>query len=254
MSYRIKRGIQWSLTGSFFVILLFMAGCEKKDTLSAPLLSDYLSIAKGKYIRYRMDSTLLVFYGQKEITVKYQAKDVVEDSLSDNLGRPAWRVVRYISDTNAVTPWKPIATFMLILQRESVEWVENNLRFLKLILPVRAGYSWKGNSFIQTSTLSSEFRFYNDWTYTYDNIDASFTVWNNVPVANTLTVNQRDDIIGTPNDASGYSERTFSQEIYGKGIGMVYKEFLHWEYQPPTDGKPGYKTGYGIKLTMIDHN
>ena len=40
------------MAGSFFIVLLFLSGCQKKDTLSAPLLSDYLPIAKGKFIRY----------------------------------------------------------------------------------------------------------------------------------------------------------------------------------------------------------
>ena len=40
----------------------------------------------------------------------------------------------------------------------------------------------------------------------------------------------------------------------GKGIGLIYREFLHWEYQGAQPGRPAYYLGYGVKLTMIDHN
>jgi hypothetical protein len=94
-----------------------------------------------------------------------------------------------------------------------------------------------------------------DWDYTYEDVENGFTVWNNVVVDNTITVNQRDDKIGGfPTDLSGYSEQTVSKEVYGAGIGLIFRDFLHWEYQPPTGGNPGYRIGYGIKLVMIDHN
>jgi hypothetical protein len=93
-----------------------------------------------------------------------------------------------------------------------------------------------------------------DWDYTYENLSKSFTVWNNLSIDNTITVNQRDEVIGIPMDPTVYSESTFSKEAYGAGIGLIYREFLHWEYQPINGSNPGYKIGYGIKMVMMDHN
>ena len=70
----------------------------------------------------------------------------------------------------------------------------------------------------------------------------------------TLLVNQCDEIIGNPNDVNSYSEINFGAEKYAKGIGLVYRNFSHVEYQPPTPGRSGYRIGYGVKMTMIDHN
>jgi hypothetical protein len=39
-----------------------------------------------------------------------------------------------------------------------------------------------------------------------------------------------------------------------KGVGLIYREFLHWEYQGGETGVPGYFVGYGIKLSILDHN
>lgn len=236
------------------LLLLALAGCEKKDEFSSAAINDYLNLEVGKYIRYRLDSTLYINFGQKDTVVKYQAKDVVEEAITDGAGRPSWRVVRYLSDSNGLGPWVPTATFLVTPTRESLELVENNLRYLKLKLPITPGYNWKGNSGIDTYSSSSEVRYLDDWDYTYYDIGSSFPVWNNNLVDNTLTVEQRDEIVGFPSDPAAYSESTFSKEVYGLGIGLVYKEFLHWEYQPPNNPNPGYKIGYGIKLVMIDHN
>jgi len=236
------------------IVILLIMGCEKKDVYDSAELNEYMNLEVGKYVRYRLDSTLYINFGQKDTVVKYQAKDVIDAAITDNLGRPSWRVVRYLSDTTGTAPWTPVSTYMITPVRETIEIIENNLRFQKLKLPVIEGFNWKGNSAIDTYSSDSEVRYMDDWDYTYEGVESSFAVWNNQVVDNTVTVNQRDDLTGFPSDPSAYSEQTISKEVYGFGIGLIYRDFLHWEYQPPTGGNPGYKTGYGIKLVMIDHN
>ena len=238
------------------ITILFVSfnSCKKTETYPSAELSEYMNLQVGKYVRYRLDSTRFINFGQKDTVIKYQAKEVIDAAITDNLGRPGWRVIRYLSDTTGTSPWTPSATYSLIPSRESVEVVENNLRFLKLRLPVTEGYNWKGNSFIDTYSSNSEVRFMDDWDYTFENVSNSFTVWNNKIVEKTITVNQRDEVIGAPADPTVYSEKTFSKEVFGEGIGLIYRDFLHWEYQPTNGQNPGYKIGYGIKMVMIDHN
>ena len=236
------------------ILLASIVGCEKTDNYTSAELNEYMNLAVGKWIRYRLDSTLYINFGQKDTVVKYQVKDVVDAAITDNLNRPSWRIVRYISDSTGTAPWAESMAYLVTPSRESVEVVENNLRYQKLRLPIKEFFNWKGNSFIDTYSIDSKVRFLDDWDYTYENVESTFPVWNNQVVENTVTVNQRDETIGFPNDPSSYSEHSFSKEVYGLGVGLVYREFLHWEYQPPTGGNPGYKSGYGIKLVMIDHN
>ena len=47
--------------------------------------------------------------------------------------------------------------------------------------------------------------------------------------------------------------KTYAFEKYAKGVGLIYREFLHWEYQGRESPEYGYK-GYGVKLSIIDHN
>jgi hypothetical protein len=79
---------------------------------------------------------------------------------------------------------------------------------------------------------------------------------NGMNVDSTIKVAQRNEVIGNPADPSSYSEINLGVEYYAKGIGMVYRRFLHSEYQPPTGGRDGYYSDAtrGATFTMIDHN
>lgn len=232
--------------------------CKKttEEFTSAPL-SDYLNLQVGKYIIYRLDSTEFVNFGQNTIYTHYQAKDEIDAAIVDNLGRPGFRVVRYLRDTLGHTQWVPNSTYMIVPTDQVVEVVEDNFRYQKLRLPINEGFNWKGNAYISiysSGDLNWDYGYLDDWDYTYENLNAPYTVFNNQVIDSTLTVNQRDEIAGHPEDPNSYSQINYSMEVYGKGIGLIYKDFLHVEYQPPKQGDPGYKTGYGIKLNMISHN
>ena len=241
----------------FFLITiltaLIFASCKKSsDVLPVASINDYAPFTVGKYITYNLDSTVFINFGTKDTVVKYQVKHVVDAQITDNLGRPAYRIIRYIRKT-AANPWNPDNTFMAVPTDFAMEFVENNMRFLKLKAPVRDGFSWKGNSYIDTYSLNSNVKYLADWDYIYDSVNIKKTV-GTFTLDSTLHVAQRDEVIGNPADANSYSERNFSSENYAKGLGLVYRNFLHVEYQPARPGVGAYRIGYGVKMTMIDHN
>jgi hypothetical protein len=235
-----------------FIVLLATACSKKTEVLDLGNIGDYNLQQPGKVIVYKLDSLLYINFGQKDTVVSYFIKDSVMAKITDNLGRPAYRIFRYIRKA-ATDAWQSNNTFMTVPSDNSVEYVENNQRYLKLKQPLRDGYSWKGNTYIDTYSLNSEFKYLDDWDYVYENIDATITI-SGISVPNTITVNQRDEVIGNITDLNSYSEKNLGIEKYAKGIGLVYRNFLHREYQPPTPGRLGYKTGYGVTITMISHN
>lgn len=241
----------------FLLLIIITAitfnACKKStDVLNTASVSAYYPLLVGKYITYNLDSTVFINFGTKDTVIKYQVKHQVDALITDNLGRPAYRIIRYIRKT-AANAWAPDNTFMAVPTEFAVEFIENNLRYIKLKAPVRNGYSWKGNSYIDTYSLNSEVKYLDDWDYIYDSLDVKLTL-GALTIDSTLKVGQRNEIIGNPNDPNSYSEINNSAEKYAKGIGLVYRNFLHVEYQPPTPGRVGYKQGYGVRLTMIDHN
>lgn len=231
-----------------------MTSCKKSsEDYNAAAISDYAPLEVGKYIIYRLDSTVFINFGTQQVVRQYEVKYEVDAEIQDALGRPAYRIIRSIRN-EATEPWQTDATFMAINTGNQFEWLENNLRFIKLSLPIRNGYHWKGNSYIDTYSPWNGLRYMDNWDYTYDMVETQEII-NNVPMT-TITVNQRDEIIGIPTDPQSYSEVNRSTEKYARGIGLIYKSFLHTEYQPQIGQTFGYFSdgSYGVTLTYIEHN
>ena len=56
-------------------------------------------------------------------------------------------------------------------------------------------------------------------------------------------------------DPTIFGSIDYQQYKYAKGLGLVYQQWIMWDYQPPNGVSPtGFKTGFGIKRSMIDHN
>lgn len=287
----------------FFAALLFISTlpfCKKQiDTYSPVSSSTYYPTIVGKYIQYRLDSVVFTNFDRDREVRSYQVKDSVDAAITDNLGRPSFRIRRLIRDVDGLTPWQDNATFMVTVLPNSVEYVADNLRFVKLVTPVKDDYYWEGNNYIFTGTNAisssaseSPYAFYFNWNYVYQNVGQPFTV-NGVPVENTATVLQQDESTGDPVvSPTLYADSTYSVEVYAKDIGLIYKNFIHWVYVVdltlqncrmilPNDPIPtpcpatlncdslaatknGYAVcdtiapfsynGYGIKLTMLEHN
>ncbi len=237
------------------VTLLVLGACKKQteEFISAPI-ENYAPLIAGKFITYKLDTFKYLPFRLKDTTISYQVKHVVDALINDNLGRPSYRIIRYIRKT-AQQPWVPDNSFLAVNTGTSLEFIENNMRFLKLKLPIKNDYSWKGNSYLDTYSLNSTVRYLDDWDYIYESLNEPLTL-GSLKLDSTIKVNQRDEVIGNPADPKSYSERNFGVEIYAKGIGLVYRKFLHTEFQPATPGTgASYSDGsYGVTLTMIDHN
>lgn len=144
-------------TTSIVLLSLLVFSCKKQTgTIATSELNEYMPLGVGKYIHYRLDSTRFINFGQTDTIVSYDAKDIVDAEITDNLGRPGFRVIRYLRDLSSSNEadYSPSLTYMVIPTRESIEVTENNLRYQKLKLPVTEGFNWHGNSFLPTDRKS----------------------------------------------------------------------------------------------------
>jgi hypothetical protein len=232
------------------LFIVSQQSCKKStETYNGPAIEEYAPLITGKYISYNLDSLVFLPFGGSYVIRSYQVKYAVDAPITDNAGNEGYRIVRYIKNTPS-SAWAPDATFSAFDKGHSFEFTENNLKYIKLKLPVRDGFSWRGNSYIDTYSLNSEVKYLDGWDYTYEGVGQPKTV-GTFNLDNTLMVNQREDSLGAPvTPLTQYAEKNISKEIYAKNIGMVYREFLHWEFQRVTNSY----TGYGVTLTMIDHN
>jgi hypothetical protein len=252
------------LSASRLCFLAFMAfvlfSCNEKEEFTSEKISTYLPVTPGKYITYRVDSLVFTNFGRSSEIHKYQVKHSIDAEISDNLGRPSYRVYKFIRDSAGLQPWVPNGSYFITPLGEQLELIEDNLRIIKLHLPIKNGYSWKGNRYLPTDPYGTKYFFSNDdnmesWDFYYDGDPSSFS-YRAINYSDVLTVEQVDDANNAPvTNITAYGSKSRSVERYSKNIGLVYREYELWEYQPNTGGSGGgYKTGFGITEWMIDHN
>ncbi len=232
--------------------LFFFTSCKKEiEILNPETLDNYFPLEVGKQITYALDSTRFLNFGKTRTVISYQAQDRIDAKITDNLGRPSYRIFRYIRK-DSTQQWQFSNTFMATPTNNTIEYIENNLRYVKLKFPIRQGDTWKGNTFINTTSIDVDLRYLDDWDYEYDSVGRPLTL-NSMHFDNTVTVKERDEFTGQDPSIPGtlYAEKNYSIKKYAKGIGLIYREFMHWEYQGQNGG---YYDGYGVKLTIISHN
>ncbi|MGI8951838.1 MAG: hypothetical protein ACR2FN_09675 [Chitinophagaceae bacterium] len=237
---------------SFFVVI---SSCKKQtETPGYSLMSDYYPLNVGRTFIYKMDSTITAPFGASLFTVAFTAKDTIQSTFLDNQGRTSYRVDRFTSDSLQTQPWQYKSSYFITPTAIDIEVVDdNNYRFIKLVSPVVEGRTWKGNSYIDTKSANSPVQYLDDWNYTYQNVNAAYTVLKGT-LDSTITILQQDESLpdSTFNPNNLYQERNYSIEIYAKGVGLIYKNFLHWVWQ--TNPQPAFQDGsYGIKLNLISY-
>jgi hypothetical protein len=237
-------------TVSFLIIL--NCSCNKSNPLITDTPADYYPMHVGNYIIYRMDSLKFINVGSQDTVISYLAKEVVDDTITDNLGRLSYRVIRYLSDTTGTSEWVPSIAFMVTPLKGSVEVVENNLRFIKMVTPVQDDVTWLGNAYIDTQSDDSQVPYLDGWNYTYDSTGLPHNVLAGT-IPKTVIVKEADEVSGLGD--SSYIQTIYSEEIYGKNIGPIYKRFLYSVYQSPNVQYPsGATIGYGLSFNMVSHN
>lgn len=339
-------------TIAFIALALF--SCKKEtETIDdyayqTERLTEILPLHVGKYIIYQTDSLVFTNFNRNQEIHSYIEKDTIEAQLPDAMGRPSYRVFRYLRDVAGTTPWTPAGTYFITPTASTVEVLDNNLRFVKFALPLKQGVTWKGNLFLPFDPYASLYKFSNDlnvrmdtWDYVYTKTDDVFN-YNGTPLNDIVTVTGIDDanyadtvtvtsnqanlsgktlvylrgsasdtIVITANAPTGsnktltiynrtnqpvkldgiavpvnkgrayeyvsnkwtygskdldgtridvlytelpYGTNNLLVEKYAKGIGLVYQEYIMWEYQYDFTTNDGFKTGFGVKRRMINHN
>jgi hypothetical protein len=191
--------------------VLITACVKKKIPANDSLLGlDYYPLTQGKYVVYDVDSTVYTDLPLTSVYTKYRIKEKIADSFTDNEGKPAVRLERYIKKFVAgksydSIPWTIKEVWMVNADKRSIQVSERDVRYTKLIFPVQENASWNGNA---KNTLG-------EWSYTYSYIDKSETI-NNKALEKVLLVNQFE--LRTLISYQSYKEK------YAKGIGLVYRE------------------------------
>ena len=235
---------------SICVVCMIFLSCGK-DVIPADdveLGKDYYPLSVGHYVIYDVDSIIYNDFTSTTDTFNMEFKDVVSSEFTDNEGRPSFVIDRYLRQ-DSTFPWVENLTYYATSTNFRLEVIENNLRFIKMIFPVKLNTSWNGNSYIPY-TFNNDLKWFTGWLYKYEKVNETAQI-GSYTYNNTVTIPQADLTEGAPDNPNEYSARTFSKEIYAKQIGLIYRELTRWEYQS-TGSK--YRKGFTLLLKAKAHS
>ena len=228
-----------------FGLLVFVAFACKKKTEDPPDVGyAYAPENIGKYIVYDVDSTIYDDFFDDTIYYKYRIKEKLEEVFMDNQGRKAIKLVRYIKKYNDTVSYDNIAwtvkdVWNYTRTATTLEVVEEDIRFTKIIFPIKEDATWNGNA---NNTLG-------EWEYEYTYSDRTETI-NGTAFDNVLMVTQKDD------KNKNAIHREYYVEKYAKDVGLVYREIKDLRASVVISGIPVEQritSGVIYKLTYITH-
>jgi hypothetical protein len=252
-----KKSLSFLLLAVLLTTVYF--ACRKPDPLPKPVGAEsrYFPLQIGKWIVYQVDSTIWDDTNCVTIERHRQIRYNIADTFTDAQGRLSYRIETWIRKNSGET-WDPHQVYYVTNTGTAVEMMYEELRFVKLQFPVVEGATWAGNAFV--SIPDSSQNYFKDWEYRYFAVNKSFNA-GTVVYDSTITVTQRDETINEPETIpQQFGSRTYSREVFAAGIGMVYREYYHWTYDPtaPHNNDPNNDrrclTGDGVVMRAIDHN
>jgi len=195
------------------ILLILIISCKKNQ--KEPALDvgyEYYPINLGKFIVYQVDSIVFNDFTGTIDTFCYQIKEFIESDFIDNQGRKTQRIERYrrLNDTSL---WNIQDVWYSNRTGSTAEKVEENIRFVKLVFPVKINQVWNGN----------QYNYLEPQTYSYKNLHQPYDI-SIMHFDSTVTVVQKEELNLILDD--------YIIEVYAKNTGMIYKKFRHLEKQP----------------------
>lgn len=210
---------------------------------------DYAPTTIGKYVVYDVDSTIYDDFHHDTTYSKYRIKEHLAETITDNQGRPAIKLIRYIKKYNPLVSydnmtWTIKDVWTYTKTKTTLEVVEEDVRFTKLAFPANQGATWNGNA---NNTMG-------EWDYIYNYVNNAETI-NGTAFDNVLYVEQKDD------KSKNAIHRQFYIEKYAKNIGLVYREIKDLYSNTVTQNPNGtikpveqrIEKGVIYKLTYVTH-
>ena len=218
--------IPFLLSVSFFLFF----SCKKNDPpqdLSFLLGENYYPLNVGKYIVYELDTitwftpsgTNCIF--QTDTCHSFLKEEIIGIDVDDE-GNTNFILERYVRD-DWNEDWQIKDVWNISKSDGTIERVEENLRFIKMVFPVDDGLRWEGNAFIDPNISNSfngnSIKTYEFWDndYFYSDVDQAEQIGN-------LTFDSIATIIQSDNENTQLFNYRYSVEKYARDIGLVYKE------------------------------
>lgn len=209
-------------------LLLFSAlaaGIFSACTPAAPInppdiLTDlnYFPLEIDRPLFYFQDS-IVIFNtpsGIRYDTARAEVRETLVEQFTAADGSQFYRGERW-QRTRPDQPWRFVQTYTLQRTAAAAFREEDNLRFTKLIFPIRSDRRWNGNVAFDEQRdvpVGGEFLdLFNGWAYRYDSLTAQRTLASGQQLGQLVRVEQAD--------IDNLIDLRRAYEVYAPGIGLV---------------------------------
>jgi len=197
---------------SFFLIFIAVAfiatSCKKdKEIVTVDLGYDYFPDTKGNFIIYDVDSLFYNDFTSTIDTFKFQIKEKITENFKDLSNRNTQRIERFYRK-DSTKDWMIKDVWFSNKTTTTAEKVEENIRFVKIVFPLKKDNSWDGNRLNNLGTQA----------YTLIGLNETFQI-GSLYFDSIIKISQVAD--------SNLIEKKVAYEIYAKHVGLIYKKSLN---------------------------
>lgn len=200
---------------SLFLLIIcsvsLIVSCKQEDENPIDVGYNYFPDNPGHMVLYNVDSTYWDDFTHTKRFSHCLIKELVESTYLDNQNRPTQRIERYRQ--HDTLPFYLKDVWASTLTASTAEKVEENLTYIKLIIPVVHGQSWNGNAL----------NILGEQDYEFDNVNEPYTV-DGVTYDSTVTVIQNID------SNLIFVKKQF--EVYAKNVGLIYRRYRDIQKYP----------------------
>lgn len=233
------------------VSITFLHSCTSETEMvdDSTFGYDYFPLSPGKSWVYQSDSIVYSSVGSVKDTFKSFIKEEVGEEFEDLSGQKVFKINRFFKRKESDT-WSRINTWTASLDKTNAIRTEENIRFVKLVFPVKKGIRFNGNIFVDPDLdieVGGELvEAYKNWNHKIEALDSKIKYKGQEINAAEINLVDETSII----------DRRKVTEFYGKGIGLLFKEMIILDSdgsKPNDPWETKAKKGFIHRLTLIDH-
>lgn len=203
-----------------WITFLLLACGRETELFEADLGHDYFPLEVGRAWEYQVDSITFdpSVSGTGVDSIRILAREEVKDFFIDHAGDTVFRVERF-ERPDETQSWQIRKVIALSRNARQAVRTEDNLRFIKLVFPLREDTRWDGNVHIDPTRFvivaGELLDMFKNWDYRIADIGK--------PFSNGI-LNFDDVVMVSLSDNENQIEYRSANEVYARNIGLAYME------------------------------